>query len=126
MIILNNNLIYKQTAIEILEELKNLDYERYIRMQYSLLNENQWDTIISAFKEMLTDVLPEQESGWINCKDRMPEDLKKVLFYNDSKEICCGFYNSDYNWWQSGSGVIKDSFVTHWMFLPPPPLEKNE
>ena len=87
---MNNNLINKQDAVEILEELKELDYERYVRMQGSLLNETQWDTVIENFKEMLNDVRPQLKTGrWIddNCSE-----CGQYVYHGDARNYCpnCG------------------------------------
>ena len=42
-----------QQFIEILEEMKQEDYETYVRFYVSQLSENQWDYVISRFKEKL-------------------------------------------------------------------------
>lgn len=63
--------------------------------------------------------------NWIKCSDRMPEEDKKVLFvkktWGKNKEIHIGNFDSKMKWWQAGSGVIKNEYVTHWMPLPEPP-----
>lgn len=48
-----DNHFSKQAAINPLEELKELDYELYIRTGYSHLTEEQWDFIIKSYKENL-------------------------------------------------------------------------
>ncbi len=124
MILSSNDLINKNTAIEILKELKENDYERYVHTQLCFLTENQWDILIADFETMLNDIHTEQEIGWIKCSNKMPNDMEKVLYYGNESEIRCGFYNEKYDWWQSGSGVLKSCFVTHWMSLPFPPEDK--
>lgn len=48
-----NDLISSQAAIHLLEEMKELDYELWIRTKgYSHLTEKQWDWLISNFREM--------------------------------------------------------------------------
>ena len=60
---------------------------------------------------------------WINVKDRLPEDLEDILFF-DGKDIFKGHisksYMDEFHTWVSVSGNgIYD--VTHWMPLPEPP-----
>lgn len=65
---------------------------------------------------------PVEENKWIKCSDRMPEEDKEVLFvrktWGKNKEIYIGVFDSKMKWWQAGSGVIKNEYVTHWMPLP--------
>lgn len=73
---------------------------------------------------------PAEENQWIKCSDRMPEEDKKVLFvrktWGKNKEIHIGDFDSKMKWWQAGSGVIKNEYVTHWMLLPEPPEEEEK
>ena len=43
----------EEYSVEILEELKQLDYELYIRIGKSHLSEDQWDWLIYNFKDQL-------------------------------------------------------------------------
>lgn len=71
--------------------------------------------------------LPEEPTGWVDCRERLPEDCRPVLLYapNDELRIISGWYekaNEDF-WtlaWRGGSTTIA---VTHWMPLPQPPQE---
>lgn len=72
----------------------------------------------------LPEPYKEQEICWIKCSDKMPDNTDDVLYCDNKSEIHCGFYNEKYNWWQSGSGVLKSCYVTHWMPLPFPPEDK--
>lgn len=69
-----------------------------------------------------TNLEPVEENQWIKCSDRMPEEGKEVLLvmktWGKNKEMHIGFFDSKMKWWQAGSGVIKNEYVTHWMPLP--------
>ena len=43
-------------GVEILKELKQLDYELYIRIGKSHLSEDQWDWLIYNFKDQLEKI----------------------------------------------------------------------
>lgn len=50
---MSDDQISRQAAIHLLEEMKELDYELWIRTNgYSHLTEKQWDWLISNFQEM--------------------------------------------------------------------------
>ena len=75
-------------------------------------------------------------SDWISVKDRLPQkdDYRyiwavsrhfiAVLVYSD-REISLGMYLSVSNKWVDNNGDVID-FVTHWMPLPEPPVEKTK
>ncbi len=66
---MNGDLISRQAAIEILEELKDLDYENYVHRRFSILSENQWDAVIANFIELINKAQPEQKTRrWIPSK----------------------------------------------------------
>lgn len=62
-----------KAAIHLLEEMKEHDYELWIRTNgYSHLSEEQWDWLIDNFKELneVPSVQPEQKIGrWIERTD---------------------------------------------------------
>ena len=43
----------QKDGVDILEELKQLDYELHIRIDKSHLSEDQWDWLIYNFKDQL-------------------------------------------------------------------------
>lgn len=52
---MNDDLISRQTAIEALEELKELDYELYVRTGCCHLLEDHWDYVIRRYKEIIKE-----------------------------------------------------------------------
>lgn len=109
----------------IIAEIKS-DYENMrTPMQKELvftykLDEEQMQKIKEQIEFEKTSIESVEESKWIKCSDKMPDNTDEVLYCDDKSEIRYGFYNEKYNWWQSGSGVLKSCYVTHWM--PPPEL----
>jgi len=64
-------------------------------------------------------------SEWISVKDRLPTNIKDVLFYTDSS-LCIetGWFDCDdtFNWF-THDDVYLQSCVTHWQPLPKPPKD---
>lgn len=67
--------------------------------------------------------------GWINVKDKLPKDDKKVLVISSGFRIRpgdeimmarCNRYNK--GWWRDGI-MQQLHYVTHWMPLPAPPQD---
>ena len=56
---------------------------------------------------------------WIKCSDRMPEQFKAILVFNDYGEFWCGAYDRYLDFYCDS--VLVEG-ITHWMPLPPPPL----
>lgn len=62
-----------------------------------------------------------EQSGWVKCEERLPQENQIVLFFDDHNEMAVGFYNGlsfDYS--------LEDYFVTnynvtHWQPLPEKP-----
>lgn len=79
-----SDLISRQTAINTLEELKELDYELYIRTGYCHLMEDHWDFVIKRYKEAIkeTPCAQQKQGHWI-------DDCGGV------KCSCCGYYIDD-------------------------------
>ena len=80
---------------------------------------------------------------WISVKDKLPIEFERegiisphklsmdVLTYNGFKEMEVGLYDYDSKVWAFEWGEVTDDLddmfnVTHWMYLPPPPLSKAE
>lgn len=90
---MNDDLISRSAAIEILEELKDLDYENYVHRRFSILSENQWDAVIANFKELINKAQPEQKTGrWIDMDDHVMCSCCGATHYGADKNYCpnCG------------------------------------
>lgn len=94
-----DDLISRQAAIHLLEEMKELDYELWIRTNgYSHLTEKQWDWLINNFQEQALNEVPnanpKQKTGrWIENKHTdtvLCSECKKC--YGDEYNYCpyCG------------------------------------
>ena len=58
---------------------------------------------------------------WIKCSDSLPSDQKYVLVYSSSN------YPHIFLDWRDGKSWMKSlGKVTHWMQIPPDPLEELE
>lgn len=65
---------------------------------------------------------------WISVKDRLPEDRKTVLYYSVLGAWFLGHYKSDTKEWYDLSiqkPIDKHFNITHWMFLPNPPKNRE-
>lgn len=87
------------------------------------------DMIDSRIDSIIEFVKREPDNEWIKCSERLPEEGKDVLFiqktWGNNIEFKIGDFDSKMKWWQAGSGVIKNEYVTHWMPLPEPPKEES-
>lgn len=91
----------------------NADYERGFS-----------DAIDKALE--LPTIEAETDNGWINVKDRLPDDKGRYLICTESRRDEIAYYQpigdkfSDYEpFWQGSS--CRFTSVTHWQPLPKPP-----
>lgn len=109
----------KQQVIDILEAYKP---SGNIYNGYNSIEEKIDERICYLIDEIIGSVKQEPDNEWIKCIARMPEEYKNVLFvmktWGKNREFKIGFFDSKMKWWQAGSGVIKNEYVTHWMPLP--------
>lgn len=61
-----------------------------------------------------------QTDQWIQCKDRLPEDKQRVIYYFDMVGIHMGRYDASSNTFHGPSGFLQED-VTHWMPAPTAP-----
>lgn len=59
-------------------------------------------------------------SEWIKCSERMPEQFKAILVFNEYGEVWSGAYDRYWNFYCDNLLV---EHVTHWAPLPEPPKE---
>lgn len=79
------------------------------------------DSIIAEIK-----IEPVEESKWIKCSEKMPENGKNVLVVikeDGYTDICVGETNKSGDWMINGEFWYEksDPAITHWMLLPKPP-----
>lgn len=100
----HGDLISRQAAIHLLEEMKELDYELWIRTNgYSHLTEKQWDWLINNFQEQALNEIPTIQSKhktgrWIQNK------------HTDTVLCCeCGkCYGDEYNYCPNCGAKMED------------------
>lgn len=74
--------------------------------------------------------------SWISCKDRLPGNGQRVIFYGvDFEEdcwfACCGHYNRDRHvgWYADDGSVgyrkVNSEYVQFWMPMPALPDERK-
>ncbi|EMM6971327.1 MULTISPECIES: DUF551 domain-containing protein [Enterobacter cloacae complex] len=68
-------------------------------------------------EQLNSPVIPD---GWVACSDRMPEQFKAILAFNEYGEVWSGAYDRYWNFYCDNLLV---EHVTHWMPLPNPPKE---
>jgi len=65
----------------------------------------------------------EPVQSWIPCSERMPEQFKAVLVFNEYGEVWSGAYDRQWNFYCDNELV---ECVTHWMPLPASPQQEAE
>ncbi|MFT1007317.1 DUF551 domain-containing protein [Enterobacter hormaechei] len=68
-------------------------------------------------EQLNSTVIPD---GWVACSERMPEQFKAILAFNEYGEVWSGAYDRYWNFYCDNLLV---EHVTHWMPLPNPPKE---
>jgi len=59
--------------------------------------------------------------GWVACSERMPEQFKAILAFNEYGEVWSGAYDRYWNFYCDNLLV---EHVTHWMPLPAAPQQE--
>lgn len=88
------------------------------------------ETLNKALRVAYTDIRArlasgpavEVASGWISVSDRLPERGQVVTVAWNGTTVRPSGYYGDGIWLASGSGIVRDAKVTHWMPLPKPPV----
>ncbi|CZW73478.1 TPA: DUF551 domain-containing protein [Enterobacter hormaechei] len=75
------------------------------------------EKILAERDALNSPVIPD---GWVACSDRMPEQFKAILAFNEYGEVWSGAYDRYWNFYCDNLLV---EHVTHWMPLPNPPKE---
>ena len=60
--------------------------------------------------------------GWVACSERMPEQFKAILAFNEYGEVWSGAYDRYWNFYCDNLLV---EHVTHWMPLPAAPQQED-
>ncbi|MBW4228366.1 DUF551 domain-containing protein [Enterobacter cloacae subsp. cloacae] len=81
---------------------------------------------INAVTAMLQGVEPvttayKLQDGWVACSERMPEQFKAILAFNEYGEVWSGAYDRYWNFYCDNLLV---EHVTHWMPLPAAPQQE--
>lgn len=80
-----------------------------------------WDIWNACRAAMLQGAEPAQE--WIPCSERMPEQFKAILVFNEYGEVWSGAYDRYWNFYCDNELV---ECVTHWMPLPAAPQQESK
>lgn len=119
----------KQQVIDILESYKP---SGNIYNGYNSIEEKIDERICYLIDEIIESVKrePDDDSEWIKCSERMPENGKTVLVVikeDGYTDICVGETFGECNWMISGEFWYEksDPAITHWMPLPEIPKEDN-
>ena len=69
-------------------------------------------------EQLNSPVIPD---GWVACSERMPEQFKAILAFNEYGEVWSGAYDRYWNFYCDNLLV---EHVTHWMPLPAAPQQE--
>ena len=67
------------------------------------------------------------DNDWINCVDRLPDNVFEVIIGGECCEACYNIdigFCEDGEWYLQGGRGMPSFLVTHWMPLPKPPQKK--
>jgi|GEM_PF-1400930 len=65
---------------------------------------------------------PAASDGWVKCRERMPEDERKVVISDGIKCLLASWNERD-DVWDKGRNYVPRESVTHWISLPALPEE---
>ncbi|MCK1077483.1 DUF551 domain-containing protein [Enterobacter cloacae subsp. cloacae] len=74
-----------------------------------------------AVRKVLEGNYPVMPDGWVACSERMPEQFKAILAFNEYGEVWSGAYDRYWNFYCDNLLV---EHVTHWMPLPAAPQQE--
>lgn len=98
-----------KTAETVLDELLTFNVSDSDKEVVELMRQQ----IIKAMHEFAS------QSRWIDCKERLPEEDRNVIVFQDNKYVTFGWLLRGEKWIGSVSDSTID--VTHWQPLPTPP-----
>lgn len=61
---------------------------------------------------------------WTPCSDALPDDDSTVLVARDDGEVWTGYHVAGH-WHHINGTPLKDGIITHWMDMPPHPLDSR-
>ena len=76
---------------------------------------------LERFQEAVSGNSPVIPDGWVACSERMPEQFKAILAFNEYGEVWSGAYDRCWNFYCDNLLV---EHVTHWMPLPAAPQQE--
>lgn len=71
------------------------------------------------FKEVLKILVNDKGQPWISVKDRLPDEIGKVLVIDNGKVDINSWAGKYEGWYYANKNI------THWMPFPEPPKENN-
>lgn len=88
------------------------------------------DTVIQVCDMAISAIKEQEERRWISCKEELPSNKQKVIFYCKSSDtVYTGRFNyvGKYGtvWFRTGRASCSYG-GSHWMPLPEPPKEVTE
>lgn len=92
-------------------------------LELMLAHDIDYNTALSRaeeFYKMLDTDRPEVLNDWISVDDRLPENIKDVIAFDDQGSMAIAYYNRGK--WDSDPDILW--MVTHWQPLPKPPKGK--
>ena len=103
---------------ELVNELRDIAVEYHGTQQ---LRERIARTIRAAMLQGADGNSPVIPDGWVACSERMPEQFKAILAFNEYGEVWSGAYDRYWNFYCDNLLV---EHVTHWIPLPAAPQQE--
>ena len=88
---------------------------------YRLQPISEYDAMCAAMLQGADGNSPVIPDGWVACSERMPEQFKAILAFNEYGEVWSGAYDRYWNFYCDNLLV---EHVTHWMPLPAAPQQE--
>ncbi|MBW9438380.1 DUF551 domain-containing protein [Enterobacter roggenkampii] len=80
-----------------------------------------WNACRAAMLQGADGNSPVIANGWVACSERMPDQFKAILAFNEYGEVWSGAYDRHWNFYCDNLLV---EHVTHWMPLPAAPQQE--